>query len=326
MKKEAFKALLKALDDLNIQQDRILRDYLKSKALHREVSLRLETPYSELRCPHCQSTELTRWGKRSDMQRYRCKKCRKTFNSLTKTPLARLRRKGHWLDYAQCIKEGLSIRKAAEVCGVHATTAFRWRHRFLKNSTDIKAEQLNGIVEVQESFFQKSEKGNRKLNRPARKRGKGERFLKTQAEKVCVFVSRDRNSNTFDVIFNDLTTQRLAKALLPHLAFDVLLCSNSRKEYYDFARENKLKIGQINILRGEYVKKRIVHLQHVNAYQTLLRDWIIGRFHGVATKYLPNYLAWIRGLDEFGDKISPMIILKRAKEGGKYKNQPLMQT
>jgi transposase-like protein len=54
----------------------------------------------------------------------------KTFNSLKKTPLAGLRRKGHWLNYSECLKEGLTIREAAKRCGIHRNTSFRWRHRF----------------------------------------------------------------------------------------------------------------------------------------------------------------------------------------------------
>ena len=38
------------------------------------------------------------------------------------------------------------------------------------------------------------------------------------------------------------------------------------------------------------------HLDNVTAYATRLRHWI-NRFHGVATRYLDNYLAWHRTLD-----------------------------
>ena len=33
----------------------------------------------------------------------------------------------------------------------------------------------------------------------------------------------------------------------------------------------------------------VYHLQNVNAYDSRLKNWM-GRFHGVATKYLENYL------------------------------------
>jgi hypothetical protein len=34
----------------------------------------------------------------------------------------------------------------------------------------------------------------------------------------------------------------------------------------------------------------------VNSYHHRLRDWLM-RFHGVASRYLPNYLGWRRALD-----------------------------
>ena len=39
-------------------------------------------------CPHCQGHEIVLWGSASALPRYRCKGCGRTFNALTKTPLA----------------------------------------------------------------------------------------------------------------------------------------------------------------------------------------------------------------------------------------------
>src|SRR2546422_8096837 len=47
-------------------------------------------------CPHCLSGDVTHWGAAHGFPRYRCGSCRRTFNILTKTPLARLRNKERW--------------------------------------------------------------------------------------------------------------------------------------------------------------------------------------------------------------------------------------
>jgi DNA-directed RNA polymerase subunit RPC12/RpoP len=39
-------------------------------------------------CPHCDSRDVVHWGKASALPRYRCKGCQRSFNGLTKTPLA----------------------------------------------------------------------------------------------------------------------------------------------------------------------------------------------------------------------------------------------
>ena len=57
-----------------------------------------------------------------------------TLNALTKTPLVhpRKNKKERWLDHARAMIDGKSLAKTAELCGVHPTTAYRWRHRFLR--------------------------------------------------------------------------------------------------------------------------------------------------------------------------------------------------
>ena len=82
-------------------------------------------------CPHCGGRDIVGWGRANALARYRCKGCGRTFNALTKTPMARLRKKELWLAHAEAMLEGTSVAKAARRSGVHYTTAFRWRHRFL---------------------------------------------------------------------------------------------------------------------------------------------------------------------------------------------------
>ncbi|SFD68881.1 hypothetical protein SAMN05216204_13330, partial [Massilia yuzhufengensis] len=55
----------------------------------------------------------------------------------------------------------------------------------------------------------------------------------------------------------------------------------------------------VNLRAGERVRRSsegAIHVQNVNSYHRRLRDWV-ARFHGVASRYLPNYLGWRRALD-----------------------------
>jgi transposase-like protein len=325
MKTSAFKKWVLSIDQLDTRQMRILQKIMSEKASKKQVAGYLETPYNQIKCPHCASKKLVRWGKRNDLQRYRCKACKKTFNSLSGTPLARLHRKGHWLDYAQCLKEGLSVRKAALICDIHRNTAFRWRHRFLENAKPVKATELQGIVEANDIYFRRSEKGNKQLKRPPRKRGVSN-LPGSAKELVCVFVSRDRNKNTADYIFNNLNTYTLNQALKSILPNDALFCSTNKSFYRQFTRENNIRHGYLDNNKNEEVKKNIVHLHSVKSYQNHLKEWILIHFRGVATKYLDNYLSWHRELDEFGNKINPQSILLRAKSIGVYKDLPYVVT
>ena len=123
-------------------------------------------------CPHCAGRAILAWGRSHRLSRFRCKSCGRTFNALTKTPMVRLRKKERWLDHARAMIEGKSLAKTAELCGVHPTTAFRWRHRFLGSPAADKPRTLSGIVEADETFILESFKGRwSDLPRKARKRG-----------------------------------------------------------------------------------------------------------------------------------------------------------
>lgn len=325
MKPRQFKKLIDHLQFLNSNQFRRLNEKIKAIKLEKIVSIELETAQDHLYCPSCKSTKIVRWGKRYDLQRYRCNECLKTFNSLTNTPLSRLRKKGRWLSYSECIEKGLSVRKSADICGIHRNTAFRWRHRFLENTKSVKANQLHGIIEADETYFLKSEKGNKSLNRKPHKRGAKAKKRGLSSEQVCVFVSRDRNNNTFDKIFETFNSENLKNEFLDILDKDALFCSDGKSVYKRFVRVNGIRHGALNLSKGERVKKGIVHIQNVNAYHSRLKNWMV-RFNGVATKYLENYISWYRELDEFKDRLTPKTILLRAKSGGEYKKQPLIMT
>ena len=121
-------------------------------------------------CPHCQSTAAGKWGAASGLRRYRCKSCKATFNALTGTPLAQLHKKELWIGHGQALVDGISLRKVAARLDIDLTTAFRWRHRFLKAPKALKPKVLSGTVEADETYFLKSNKGSRTLDRKARKR------------------------------------------------------------------------------------------------------------------------------------------------------------
>jgi len=83
----------------------------------------------------------------------------------TLTPLARLRHKEVWLDYAKDVIDGESIRSSAKHCKVANSTTFRWRHPMLETPSTLKAEHMHGIVEFDETYFLESEKGNHHLGK-----------------------------------------------------------------------------------------------------------------------------------------------------------------
>src|SRR3954465_2534412 len=106
----------------------------------------------ERQCPHCGTPGAVKRGRANGLRRYRCKACGKSFNALTGTPLARLRLQERWLEFTRTLSVGDTVRGSAAQCHVALTTAFRWRHRFLK-AVKTTTAPLRGIVEADETYL-----------------------------------------------------------------------------------------------------------------------------------------------------------------------------
>jgi transposase-like protein len=301
MREADFEVLLRLVERLGDEQRTALGRALASG--EPEAVRLIEGAFAAApRCPHCGAERLQRWGFASGLRRYRCRACRKTFNALTGTSLARLRKKACWLRYGEALAAGMTLAKAAAHCGVHLTTSFRWRHRFLCAPAAAR-EALGGVVEADETFFRRSHKGSRRWRRgdppPGRgPRRRGERASQPglSAEQVPALIARDRAGHTADAVLPDLGAEAIAAALGPVVAGDAVLCSDGAKAYAAFAAERGIRHEPINVAAGVRVRDGAFHAQNVNAYHGRLKGWM-GRFNGVATRYLPNYLGWRRTLE-----------------------------
>ena len=81
-------------------------------AAMRRVRQIIEQRVSEApKCPRCGAAHIRRYGVEHGLQRYRCVGCRRTFNALTGTPLARLRKKECWASFANSLQQSHSCAK-----------------------------------------------------------------------------------------------------------------------------------------------------------------------------------------------------------------------
>ena len=91
-----------------------------------------------------------------------------------------------------------------------------------------------------------------------------------------------------------------------------LLCTDTATNYKKFAKLKGLQHETVNERQKQRVKKGIFHIQHVNNSHNRLKSWM-GRFQGVATKYLDNYLNWFRWLEigkqiAFDERVKQMLV------------------
>ena len=269
-------------------------------------------------CPHCESRAVVRWGQASALPRYRCKTCSRTFNALTKTPLARLRLKERWTQQTQAMIDGVTTAKAADRCGVHYTTAFRWRHRFLAALAGDKPKVLTGIVEGDETFILESFKGKRSdLPRKSRKRGGKSAKRGLSAEQIPVIVARDRTGATTDAVLPRLNRASIAAALGGVVTPGNQFCCDGGTAIVAFAQRAGIPAHILPRPGKPFPGAPDFHLNNVNAYHGRLKEWL-RRFHGVATKNLPNYLGWRRTLEALGPRANPDALILGAIGLGPY--------
>ena len=254
------------------------------------------------RCPHCRHDQLYRHGIVSGLQRYRCRGCGRTFNALTNTPLAWLRLREKWLPFLQCMLDSRPVRKAAGTVGIHRNTSFRWRHRFLAEARNDRPATLKRIVEADETYLLESQKGSRKLTRPARRRGGSAPTAGITHHHDCLLVARDRGKRTRDAVAGrgQITEGKLLRWLHPMLDRKAILVSDGAAAYARYATTANIRHEPINVAAGVRVRG-VFHIQGVNAYHSRFHQWL-GPFRGVASRYLPNYLGWRHCLD--GNRVS----------------------
>ncbi len=282
-----FARLIPSLDH---DEEQLIKNAFQGVSDAQKVRELIEAPQERTRtCPHCRSHHVYRHGKSDGLQRYRCVDCGKTYNALTGTPLARLRKKELWLQHLDLMLQSCVLRKVSAEMNISLTTAFRWRHRFSVWLEQDSPGHLEGIVEMDETYFNQSEKGNKALTRAAHKRGE----YGLPGKQVCVFAARDRSKHCIEAVAGTgpVSGAWLTGKIAPFIAPDSVVVSTGLAACQQLAKEEQLSHVVVKNKRGKRLPGAY-HIQHVNAFHSRLKGWVNGHFHGVATKYLSHYLWW----------------------------------
>jgi transposase-like protein len=301
MRNREMKRLTAALEKLTPGQRKMLATELSTLESRPASATVVESRLASApTCPHCAAERVVKNGTARGLQRYKCRGCGKTFCALTGTPLARLHMRGKWLDQAAALRDGLTLHDVAKHLNIAVSTAFRWRHRFLALPKTVQAQALIGIAEADETYFLRSNKGQRKgLGRPARKRGGKASKRGLSGEQVPVLVARDRGGGTADFILEAVDKAHVLAVLKPLLAQDAILCTDSSKALAAVAKDIGVTHHAVNLSAGVRVDGPW-HVQNVNAYHSRLKNWM-RRFKGVATRYMDSYLGWFRAIERSPD-------------------------
>ena len=86
-------------------------------------------------------------------------------------------------------------------------------------------------MEVDETFFLECQKGNRNLDRKARKRGGKASKRGLSSEQVLVLVAVDRSGTTASTVFPAVNSEALKSAIEPVVTFDILPVKDGNNAY-----------------------------------------------------------------------------------------------
>lgn len=258
-------------------------------------------------CPHCGSNKICKNGFTGKAQQFRCNACQKNYSIRTNTIFFHTRKTIKvWQEYIELFSQGLSLRKIVEEMDgkIKLQTAFYWRHKILKvlsNINDDNNNKLDGIIEADETFFEESQKGSRKVKgRDARKRGFS-CYIGNKRSKVCVLTAIDRNKTSFTkpVGFGGLEKDDVI-LLQRHLIKDSILITDGNRTYRNL---NNVKLKSLKFGKAE---NKIYHLNNINSFHSHLKKFMI-RFNGVATKYLDYYVEYFKNIKDNVDIFTALL-------------------
>ena len=251
-------------------------------------------------CPLCGDARIVRNGHRKDgTQKFICRSCGRTFgittNSITSGSKKEL---DVWSKYISCMLEGLTIEASAVKCNISKNTSFAWRHKILDALQNMAGEvHLAGVVEVDETFVALSYKGNHKhskgfqMPRRSHKRGHDIHGNAKRSEHACVpcAVTRDGLSIAQVAKPGLIDSEMLSNFFKGRIAENSVVVADTNQIYTRFAEANKLALVGIKHGKGS---EGIYNMGHINNYHSQMKKFINGRFNGVSTKYLNNYIVW----------------------------------
>jgi len=278
-------------------QARLISDIL-GLAQEDYLSLRRQQLYDrQASCPWCGGKNYCRNGKDKGSQRFKCE-CGRTFTEYTGTWLDGLHKKSLVVDYISLMIDGKSLDKISKTLHINKKTALDWRHKILSSLSQDSGDEMKGIVESDETFFEESEKGNLHLPRKGRKRGtsseKKSRGVSSNKATVIVTADRSGSMNLCLATMGRIGKEDIMRSIEKPLPAHSILCTDGHVSYKGFAIDNELEHVVLRADLNQHVKRGVYHIQNVNSIHNRLKKWINHTFWGVSTKYLQNYLSWFR--------------------------------
>ena len=248
-------------------------------------------------CPNCGSVHIKKNGSSENAgQRYYCNDCHKSFSAVTNSFTFHSKvSDDQWKKFIDYEIAKLPLREEAYFLGISITTCYFMRHKLYRAVESLCLnENLEKTAQLDASYFKINLKGTKPHNMPrvSKKRGGSSAYSGISHHKICVVTAIDENDHMVMNIAG-LGPETADKYSLISSKFDDvdLIVSDSKTSIRQFS--NSLEINN-DIIRVKPTMKNYKSdngntLADVNElienYRTSSKI-----YHGVATRYLQDYL------------------------------------
>ena len=255
---------------------KLLKEKIDKSTLKIENNINDKKQNKYIKCPHCKSEDVIKYGSYNGIQRYKCKnkKCERTFTKQTESPFRYSKKfKENCHKYKELYEKGLTIRECAEILNISIVTSFFWRHRFLYNLKQVNyVEKLCDYAELTRVVLLEN--------------FKGDRYSKNkEKDKISIVNAMNKSIDIISIIAarNHLGFRELKENIEPRIdkkAIAVAFLDGRLQAFSDKHNTiNKIRIRRIDITPIDA------------SYSLKIKRWL-KKFRGVATKYIDHYLSW----------------------------------
>jgi transposase-like protein len=159
------------------------------------------TENTNLSCPRCGHNHFTKNGITTGKQRYKCKRCGKTFSSTSNTSIHYIKNIEKWNDFIYLMLSApktLTLKQTANELQITLKTAHSWRYKFLSALNQQDEIRLSGQIELDEVFLPFCAKGRKRKDKVLKELITEK--LHTQNKQNTVFLAIHNRNNDFDFI------------------------------------------------------------------------------------------------------------------------------
>lgn len=243
-------------------------------------------------CPRCGDLDVyqmqSRAGGRQADFRWRCNGCKEQFTVRTATVFEESRIPlRHWCFAfwrAATSKKGVSALEIHRQTGVSYKSALFMLHRIRYAMNESDAEQLTGVVEVDETFVGGKPRRPNAVTKVGRPKDRG-----TRGNKQPVMGMLERGGKVRPKVIADVKASTLQDAIRQHVNKSAVVMTDDWVGYKGLSRDG-WQHETVNHSRFEYARGDVT-TNRIEGFFGLMKRGINGIYHSVSKKHLHRYLS-----------------------------------